>query len=393
MGSVLFSLVNKNLIQAHEQQDGNIHFHLLETIRKFGIDKLVETGKFNQYADRHAEYFFDLAKQANDELRGPDQILWTNHMITLHENFRSALERIIEKEDIKTAVEFAEYLYEFWLRHADFEEARYWMERISAMPGVQNFPECYLKVLNPLAWILWFQGKTEAGISMSEQALAVARPQPDSVHKVVALLNLGLMLVHQAEGIRKGWGLIAEANEISQEIDAKWEYARSLMALALVHLRVNEYNKALSFYLDSYKLYQQLGDLNFQGVVRRLIGDLELRRNNLPEAVKAYLEAVKISQEVDNTLQTAYNFIGLSNTAALEGNHSDALKYHLAGKTILENIGIWSSGYEDEWEKRIQSAQNVLDQTEIEAILASGRKMSNEKAIEYALEVVKASDL
>ena len=389
IGNILFTLVNKNLLQAHERQDGNIHFHLLETVRKFGLDKLIELNSYNQLADRHAEYFVDLAKQASIELRGSDQIVWISQMNALRENFRTALKWVIEKKDTESALRFAHHLFEFWLRHADFEEAHRWLEQVLDLPGASRFSIPFTNALNDLAWIKWFQSKTESSITLAEKAHSLTQAQPNNISKVVAHLNLGAMYAHQEDGLTKGKTHITEASEISHQIEAHWEHARSLMLLALIYLRAKEYDKSHSYYKNAYNLYKDLGDIYFQSLTKRLIGDLEIERGNLLNGTDAYRESLRISKEAKNPLQTAYNFLGLSNAATIEGSYKDALKYHLAGKAILENVGVWSGGYQVVWEEKLHNAHEFLDQAEVESILVSGRKMSNEKAIEYGLEVLR----
>ena len=72
--NILSALVNKNLVLAQERQDGEIHFGMLETIRRYGRNKLLVTKDADKLADRHAEYYMKMAKRASLDLRGPDQI-------------------------------------------------------------------------------------------------------------------------------------------------------------------------------------------------------------------------------------------------------------------------------------------------------------------------------
>jgi predicted ATPase/DNA-binding CsgD family transcriptional regulator len=357
IGDILFNLANKNL------------------------------DTYNQFADRHVEYFFDLARQSSSEIRGPDQIQWTDRMISLSGNFRAALKWTIEKEETQTALGLSYHLYDFWLRHADFEEAHRWLEQILALPGADQHPVSHANALNALSWIVWFQGRADRSIELSEKALSLVQSQPDNISKVVAHLNLGAIYVHQEDGLAKGKAHITEASEISHEIGARWEHARSLMLLALIYLRAKDYNRSYSYYIKAYNLYEELGDINFQSVTKRLIGDLEIERGNVEKGKDAYQESLTIAQVVKNHLQVAYNFIGLSNVAAIEGNHLDAFKFHLAGKEILENVGVWSSGYKPEWEKKVTNAQMILGEDEIESILLSSHHMTNEEAIEFAMDI------
>ena len=385
IGNTLSALVNKNLVLARERQDGEIHFSLLETIRQFAHDKLLALGEVEELADCHADYFMELAKQSSVELRGPSQIVWTHRLIVMQENFRVALEWIIEKRETDTALQFTRDLFEFWLRHANFEEGQWWLQRVMALPNARQFQELYTEALKNLSWITWLQGKTEKAKNMAEQVLQLARSLPNKLNTAEALLNLGLMLISQKNDLARGQAYIEESKTLCEEIHNEWELARALMHLAIVNARKNEYNTACSLYSKSFNLYKKLGDIHFQGVVKRLIGNLEVKRDNLRAGMKAYREALVIAQSVKSDLQISYNIWELARAAKARENHIRALQLYLASKRILDDIGAWWSGDEPELEEELATARAVLGEAEFHSAMEAGQHMTMEEAIEYAL--------
>ncbi len=385
IGNMLSALVNKNLVLAQERQDGEIHFGLLETIRQYGREKLLTSEKAGQLADRHARYFMKLAKQGSVELRGPNQIIWTDRVITTYDNIRAALEWVIETGETEAALQFTGYMHEFWLRHSNFEEGRGWIKRAMALPNAQQSQELYTEALNYLSWLSSLQGKTKKARTMAECALPLARSQSNKRNAVVSLLNLGLMLVLQNDDFPKGQAFLEEGRELSQEIHAEWELARSFMALAVAQSKQNEYDSALSLYSKSFDLYKKLGDIGFQCVVKRLIGDLEVKRNNVAEGVEAYRESLMIARAVKINLQIAYNFWGLARVAIVDRDHSRAVRLYLASKRILEDLGAWGSGDDPEMEEELATARAALGEAAFQTVLAEDQNMSLEEAIELAL--------
>ena len=385
LGNTLSALVNKNMVLARERQDGDIYFGLLDTIRQYGRDKLIESGQADQLADRHAGYFMRLAKQGAVALRGPDQIIWTDRFIATHDNLRSALNWVIETGQVEAALQFIHDMYEFWLRHADFEEARQWFEQILALPEIQQFPELHTTAFIELSWTYWLQGKPEEARNMAEQALPLARAQPNKRNIVVSLLNLGLMLVLQTDDFDRGHSYIEEARDICQDNHIEWELARSFMALAVSHSRQKNYSEVRALYSKAFSLYQILGDSNFQCVVNRLIGDLELRQNNLAEAVGAYRESLMVARIVKNNLQIANNFWGLARVAEVEENHVFAVQLYKVRKGILEDMGAWSNRDDLELEEALATARATLGEAEFQSVWEAGQRMTTEEAIEFAL--------
>jgi non-specific serine/threonine protein kinase len=385
IGNILSALVNKNLVLVQERRDGEIHFSLLETIRQYGRDRLLASKEAEQLADRHTEYFMKLAKQGAFELRGPNQIIWTDRFITLYDNLRAALERAIETGEIETALQFVRNLYEFWLRHSDYDEGRWWTERVIALPKAQHFQEPYTEAFNHLSWLSWLQGKTKEARNMAEQALLMARSQSNKHNTAEALLNLGMMLVLQKDDFARGQAYMEESKDLCQEVRDEWLLARSLMDLAVAQFQQNEYNSARSLYSKSFDLFKKLGDIGFQCVVMRLIGDLEAERNNLTESLESYRESLTIAWAVKSNSQIAYNFWGLARVEKVRGNHRRAVGLYMVTKRILDDMGAWSNRDDFELDEEFTAARALLGEVEFQSVWDTSQNMTIEEAIKLTL--------
>jgi predicted ATPase len=74
---LLGSLVAKSLVMA-EPAGGVLRYRMLETIRQFAAERLVEAGEDEALAAaaKHCEYFLRVAETAAPHLTGPDQGRW-----------------------------------------------------------------------------------------------------------------------------------------------------------------------------------------------------------------------------------------------------------------------------------------------------------------------------
>jgi len=383
--NTLSALINKNLVLPQERLDGEIHFTMLDTIRQFGQDKLIESGDADQLADRHVEYFMKLTKRGAVALRGPDQIIWTDRFIVMHDNIRSGLEWVIESGEAETALRFTCDMYEFWLRNSDFEEARQWIKRVMALPDARLFRELYSEAFTYLSWITWLRGKISEALKMAEQALPLARSQLNKRNMAKALLNLGIMSVLYNHEFSKGQVYLEEARDLCQEINAEWELARSFMVLAVTHSQQARYSTANSLYSQALNLYTRLGDIGFQCIVLRLIGDLEVQQNNVQKGMEAYRDSLTIARAVKSNLQIAYNLWGLARAEKIKGNHLRTIPLYLACKNILEDIGAWSNRDDVEMDEEFTKARAALGDTRFQSAWEEGKHMSGEGAIEFAL--------
>src|SRR4030095_15566074 len=77
---LLTQLVNKSLVVviAEGSQSGETRYRLLETIRQYAREKLLEAGGGESIRDKHLAYFVKLVEQAEPELYHSNQLFWMN---------------------------------------------------------------------------------------------------------------------------------------------------------------------------------------------------------------------------------------------------------------------------------------------------------------------------
>ena len=100
---LLTSLVEKSLVIYEEPSSlsgghladgewGEARYRLLETVRQYARDRLVETGEAAPARERHLACFVQLALQAETHSEGPEQSKWLDRLETENDNLRAALE-------------------------------------------------------------------------------------------------------------------------------------------------------------------------------------------------------------------------------------------------------------------------------------------------------------
>ena len=89
---LLANLIDKSLVVREHREDrgGRGRYRLLEVIRQFATDRLLESGVEGAIRRRHLTYFLGLAEEAASELRGPHQVEWLNRLERDYDNLRAA---------------------------------------------------------------------------------------------------------------------------------------------------------------------------------------------------------------------------------------------------------------------------------------------------------------
>ena len=72
----LLSLVDKSLLRQEESAEGEPRFWMLQTLREFGLETLALAGETESTRQAHAEYYLELAKEAEPHLKGTEQTRW-----------------------------------------------------------------------------------------------------------------------------------------------------------------------------------------------------------------------------------------------------------------------------------------------------------------------------
>src|SRR5258705_12653977 len=85
-------IVAKSLLIAEQQHETETRYRLLETIRQYASEKLVECGQADATRRRHFAYFQDLAETAASALQGPLALEWLDRLEAEHDNLRAALD-------------------------------------------------------------------------------------------------------------------------------------------------------------------------------------------------------------------------------------------------------------------------------------------------------------
>ncbi len=89
---LLTSLVDKSLINPVSVAGGINRYRMLEMVRQYAHERLLESGAGERVRDRHLVYYMELAEQAEPHLRGKGMLDWLNRLEDEHENLRLALE-------------------------------------------------------------------------------------------------------------------------------------------------------------------------------------------------------------------------------------------------------------------------------------------------------------
>jgi len=187
---VLTQLVNKSLVVAEREQGRETRYRLLETIRQYALERLVESGEGEGVRERHLDYFTALTEHADPELPGPKQLTWLNRLEAELDNLRAALQWSLEK-DVEAGLRMAAALRAFWGIRGLAGDGSDWLSRLLLQPEAQAPTLTRANALQAYAFLSKRQDALTLARQLAEESLALYRELGDREGMAGSLLTLG----------------------------------------------------------------------------------------------------------------------------------------------------------------------------------------------------------
>ncbi len=186
---LLTHLVDKSLVVVEEQL-GETRYRLLDTVRQYSREKLLESKEASAVRKRHRDWYVKLAERAEPEMHGPNQVIWLERLETEHDNLRAALEWSLGGGETEAGLRLAGAIWDFWRLHGYLSEGRRWLEGfLSRSSGVST--PARVKALQAAATLGLFQCDFERATTLSEECLTLSRELGDKEGIAFSLINLG----------------------------------------------------------------------------------------------------------------------------------------------------------------------------------------------------------
>ena len=189
---LLEQLINKSLVLM-EESHGETRYRMLETMRQYANEKLVEAGESDPLRDRHLTYFLELAEAAEPHLLRPEQLDWLAKLDADYENLRLALEWALDKETAEPSLRLCAALEPFWSIRCYWLEGSKWLERALTKPRQPSKREDVFRVraLYRDAALANELDQLERMYSSAEQSLTLAQNVSDGQDIAIARFYLG----------------------------------------------------------------------------------------------------------------------------------------------------------------------------------------------------------
>jgi non-specific serine/threonine protein kinase len=310
-------LVDKSILSV-QVQGGSTRFRLLDTLRRFGLDRLREGAEEGddhrldevQLRARHLAWYADLACQFEAEWFGPHETEWVARMTAELSDIRAALAFAADSpEHVRTGLRMAAALCWFWGTTAALREGHRWLVRLLEL-GREPTRE-RSRALSALAVLMATIGAPEGGADVAWEALGLARRvDPERLPRV--LDNVGMMLAPHRQPV--AISALEEAVELCRERGLRGEeLAYATYALGYGRGLSGEPEAAAALFAESVELCREAGDTWWQGVVRMMAALVSWLNGDPGCAEQNALEGLRLARLIPdlNACAVGLNVLGL----------------------------------------------------------------------------------
>jgi ATP/maltotriose-dependent transcriptional regulator MalT len=335
------SLIDKSLLQQTGQEDEEPRLVMLETIREYGLEALASSGESQATHQAHAAYYLVLAKQAEPELTGPQQLIWFERLERDHDNMRAALSWLLQPgadgHRKELALRLGGSLWQFWWIRGYVSEGRRWLERtLDAGEKVRSAMRA--KALIGAGRIASFQDDFDQAEAWCREGLALYRELGDRQGSATALSSLGYAALMRST-YSEAHALLEEALAFFREVGDIGGYAATVSILASVCFYQGEYARAQALLEESLVLSREGGDFWSHALSLAFLGLVLLFQGKLARAHACLEESLAVSREVGYKRNTGISIFFLGMVTHLQGDLARARSLLEESLVLFKEVG------------------------------------------------------
>jgi predicted ATPase/class 3 adenylate cyclase len=382
---LLSALIDKSLVAVDTQ--GVRRYRLHETLRQYGLEKLVEADEGGSTRGRHLAFFTDMAEGAySSSGRTEPTTAWLERQELENDNYRAALGWARE-HDPTTFVQLCGALsIGWWLRALHLREGREWLTAALTVDGSDSAR--FARALTGASLLASWQLDPAAALPLATRGIGQWEAAGGSASD--------LSVAHEA----LGWANVMAGDDLAAlaAMERSLELARGGagerienratlgVCQCLVNLdRVDEVTALATEALQRARALDEPRDIH---LALHFLADAGLASGKVDEAANLYQQSLHAALGYGNTLQAGMEVQGASMAFAGQGRLEDAIQLNAAAQEWLhaggmpsEHVPFWARYMH----RYLDPARQQLGPELVEKLEASGRAMGFDSAIDFVL--------
>jgi non-specific serine/threonine protein kinase len=300
---LLTSLVQKSLVVYDEDEQGRGRYRLLETVRQYGRDRLLESGETDIVRDRHLGFCVELGERAEPHLRSREQLQWLELLESEHDNLRAALNWSLES-DAPAGSRLATAILWFWIFRNNWKEGSHWLEALLTQAEGAEAGGLRAGLLAGQSILAYSQGDLKSCDAFLQECLPLA--QATANRRVMALALAGEShLAATRQEFERAIAVSQEGLALAREVNDRWLQAWNLLFLGAMSLLNGDEVQAEQCWSEGLLLAEALGERSLTGWFLFYMGGLALQRREFTQAKALLKRGLMLNWELGLKAQIA----------------------------------------------------------------------------------------
>lgn len=380
----LSRLVAKSLVVVEPPVDGQVRYHLLESIRSYSGEQMaLASGEAQALACRHRDYFLAFAEDAEPHLTGPDQALWLNRLERDLDNLRAALAFGREANDLSLP-RLAGALSRFWYGRSYLTEGLRWLNAaLAEMPTPTG--TMLGKVLNGAGMLSRCCGDCEMSHIHHTRDLAIRRETGDRRGIARALGSLCLVACTQ-----KQWSLAETYGQQSlahyQALGDEAAGADLLTTLGGLAFFQKNYSEAERLYREALVGFERAHDAVGNSDALHNLGDLFAQQGRYDRAKPYFRESLSAQRTLGNKQRIASTVRHLAEIASAEEDHFRASLLGAAADSLMTAYGLADLPTEHHYQAALDRSRAALETALFLRAESEGHTLNAGQVIDFVMQ-------
>jgi non-specific serine/threonine protein kinase len=308
---LLAQLVEKSLVVLEAQAD-EPRYRLLETIRQYGLEKLLIADELEDTRHRHLAYCRELAERIRPMLTRAEQLRWHARAETELDNFRLALQWSLRSGQAEQGLQLFSSLTRFWYKNMHWKEMVRWQERLAQAVRAENgegrAPSIHYARSFYGAGMLATNYDPPLGRRLCEQCIEASRPLDFDEGLAWSMMWIGYIDTRRRDPATAR--LFEDSLIHGRRIEDPWRQAfllaQALICYAGYEALMGRDESAEAMVAECEAQIGRIGsDKLYIGHGRALLGTIAIRRGQFELAQERLAESLALYREVDSTFDIA----------------------------------------------------------------------------------------
>jgi predicted ATPase/class 3 adenylate cyclase len=378
---LLGELVDKSLVAIDAAGE---RYHLLEIVRQYAHELLIESREEAEARARHLRYFLALAERAEPELFGAHPGLWLARLDPERENLLVAHSWCLQAPRGEQPLRLTNALKVYWISRGQLGlNYRLTLEAL-AHPKASGRDATRCRGLFNAGQVCYFMGRCDEAIGYLQESLAIARELASqaSIERALSLLGFASLGCNDFAAARR---YIVEAFALARKLGDKREIAAVTNGLAQFHRMVGELDAAKPLYEETLALALEIGDREVVAVAQLNLAMVSISLGAGDAARPLLLDAIAIARELGSrpTGQSAIEVT--AGLAAAQGQTAFAARLFGTAEAQAAETGLHRDPADEAFLAPLMlRARQALGEASFMLAESAGRTLSHDAAIREA---------